>query len=74
MPIEFEMSRKPAGERSDQQNMVRLFYDEASCSNRVRDPFDRGDGSGFEMEPFHNSGIHTLDLVQLAIRTSPRIE
>jgi hypothetical protein len=40
----------------------------------VRDLFNRGDGSGFEMKPFHNSGIHTLDPVQLAIRTSPSIE
>jgi hypothetical protein len=74
MPIESKMSRKSAGERSDQQNMVRFLHDAASCRNRVRDPFERGDGSGFEVGSFHNSGIHTLHPVQLAIRSSPRIE
>ena len=54
--------------------MARLFQDQAGCRNRVHDPFDRGDGSGFEVGPFHDCGIHTLHPVQLAIRASSRVE
>ena len=68
------MSRKPAGERPYQQNMVRFLHDEASCRNRVQDSFDRGYGSGFEVRTLHDRGIHTLDPVQLAIRSSSCIE
>ena len=54
--------------------MVRLFHDQAGRRNRVHDPFDRGDGSGFEVGPFHDCGVHPLHPVQLAIRSSSCIE
>jgi hypothetical protein len=54
--------------------MARLFHDQAGRRNRVRDPFDRGDGSGFEVGPFHDRGIHPLHPIQLTIRSSSRIE
>jgi hypothetical protein len=40
----------------------------------MHDSFDRGDGSGFEVGPFHDRGIHPLHPVQLAIRSSSCIE
>ena len=40
----------------------------------MHDSFDRGDGSSFEVRPFHDRGIHPLHPVQLAIRSSSRIE
>ena len=54
--------------------MVRLFHDQACHRNRVQEPFDRGNGSGLKVPPFHDSGIHPLHPVQLAIRSSPRVE
>lgn len=54
--------------------MVRLFHDQAGSRNRVHDPFDRRDGSGFEVGSFHNCGVHTLHPVQLAIRASPCVK
>jgi len=54
--------------------MIRVFHHQAGRRNRVQDPFDRGDGSGFEMRPFHDRGVHPLHPVQLAIRSSSRIE
>ena len=68
------MLRKPRGRRSHEQDMIRLFHDHAGRRNRVQDPFDRGNGSGFEVGPFHDRGIHPLHPVQLAIRASSRIE
>ena len=68
------MLRKSSGERTDQQNMVRLFHDQAGRRNWVHDPFDRSDGPGVEVSPFHDCGVHTLNPVQLAIRSSSRIE
>ena len=40
----------------------------------MHDPFDRGDGSGFEMGPFHDCSVHPLHPIQLAIRASSCIE
>ena len=40
----------------------------------MHDSFDRGDGSGFEVGPFHDRGIHPLHPVQLTTRSSSRIE
>jgi len=40
----------------------------------MHDSFDRGDGSGFEVGPFHDRGIHPLHPIQLTIRSSSRIE
>ena len=54
--------------------MIRVFHDQAGRRNRVHDPFDRGDGSGFEVSPFHDRGIHPLHPIQLTIRSSSRIE
>jgi len=54
--------------------MVRLFHDQASRRNRVRDPFDRGDGSCFEMGSFHDRGVHPLDPIKLAFRSSSCVE
>ena len=54
--------------------MTRFFHDQACRRNRVPDPFDRGNGSGFEVGPFHDCGIHTLHPVQLAIRASSCVE
>ena len=54
--------------------MIRVFHDKAGRSNRVHDSFNRGDGSGFEAGPFHDRGVHPLHSVQLAIRSSSRIE
>jgi hypothetical protein len=54
--------------------MIRVFHDQAGRRNRVHDPFDRGDRSGFEVGPFHDRGVHPLYPVQLAIRSSSRIE
>ena len=54
--------------------MVRLFHDQACHRNRVQDPFDRGNGSGLKAPPFHDGGVHPLHPVQLAIRSSSRVE
>jgi hypothetical protein len=54
--------------------MIRVFHHQAGRRNRVHDPFDRGDGSSFELSPFHDRGIHPLHPVQLAIRSSSCIE
>ena len=54
--------------------MVRLFHNQACRRNRVQDPFDRGNGSGLKVPPFHDGGIHPLHPVKLAIRSSPRVE
>jgi len=54
--------------------MIRVFHDQSGRRNRVQNPFDRGNCSGFEMRPLHNCGVHPLHPVQLAIRTSPSIE
>jgi hypothetical protein len=40
----------------------------------MHDSFDRGNSSSFEVRPFHDRGIHPLHPVQLAIRSSSRIE
>jgi hypothetical protein len=40
----------------------------------MHDSFDRGDGSSFEVRPFHDRGIHPLHPIQLTIRSSSRIE
>ena len=40
----------------------------------MHDSFDRGDGSGFEVGPFHDRGIHPLHPVQLTTRSLSRIE
>ncbi len=47
--------------------MICVFHDQASRRNRMQDPFDRGDGSGFEVGAFHDRGVHPLLPVQLAI-------
>jgi hypothetical protein len=65
---------KPRGRRSHEQYMIRVFHDQAGRRNRVHDPFDRGDGSGFEVHPFHDRGVHPLHSVQLTIRSSSCIE
>jgi hypothetical protein len=54
--------------------MIRVFHDQSGRRNRVHDPFDRGDGSGFEVGPFHDCGVHTLHPVQLAIRAPSCVE
>jgi hypothetical protein len=54
--------------------MIRLFQDQAGRRNRMHDPFDRGDGSGFQVRPFHDGGIHPLRPIQLTIRSSSCIE
>jgi hypothetical protein len=54
--------------------MARLFHDQAGRRNRVHDLFDRGDGSGFEVGPFHDCGVHPPHPVQLMIRSSSRVE
>ena len=54
--------------------MARLFHNQACRRNRVHDPFNRSDGSGFEVGPFHDCGVHTLHPVQLAIRASSCVE
>lgn len=54
--------------------MIRVFHDQSGRRNRMHEPLDRGDGSGFEVGPFHDRGIHPLHPVQLAIRSSSRIE
>ena len=74
MPIECEVPRKFAGERSDQQNMVCLFHNQAGRRNRMCDSFDRSDSPSFELGSFHNRGIHSLHPVQLAIRSSSCIK
>lgn len=74
MPIEFEVPRKFAGERSNQQNMVCLFHNQAGRRNRMCDSFDRSDSSGFESGSFHDRGVHPLYSIQLAIRSSSRIK
>ena len=40
----------------------------------MHDSFDRGDGSGCEVGPFHDCGIHPLHPIQLAICSLSRIE
>jgi len=40
----------------------------------MHESFDRSDGSGFEVGPFHDRGIHPLHSVQLTIRAPSRIE
>lgn len=74
MLIECEVPRKFSGERSDQQNMVCLFHNQTGYRDRMCDSFDRRDSPGFESGSFHNRGVHTLYPIQLAIRSSPRIE
>ena len=54
--------------------MVRLFHDQACRRNRVHDPFDRGNGSGLKVRPFHEGSVHPPYPVQLAIRSSSRVE
>jgi hypothetical protein len=54
--------------------MICVFHDQSGRHNRVQDPFERGHGAGFEVGPFHDRGIHPLHPVQLAIRSSSRIE
>ena len=54
--------------------MVRFFHDQAGRRYWVRDPFDRGDGSGFEVGPFHDRGIHPLHPIQLVICSSSCVE
>ena len=54
--------------------MICVFHNQAGRRNRMQNPFDRGNGSGFEVGPFHDRGVHPLHPVQLAIRASSRIE
>jgi hypothetical protein len=54
--------------------MIRLFHNQAGSRNRMDNPFDRGNRSGFQMRPFHNGGIHPLHSIKLAIRSSSRVE
>ena len=54
--------------------MTRVFHDQSGRRNRMHDSFDRGNGSSFEVRPFHDRGIHPLHPIQLAIRSSSRIE
>jgi hypothetical protein len=54
--------------------MVRLFHDQTGRRDRMHDPFDRGDGSGFEVGTFHNCRIHPLHSVQLAFGSPSCIE
>jgi hypothetical protein len=54
--------------------MIRVFHDQPGRCNRMHDPFDRSDGSGFEMGSFHDCSIHSLHAIQLAFRPSSRIE
>jgi len=54
--------------------MIRVFHDHAGRRNRMHDAFDRGDGSRFEVGPFHDRGIHPLHPIQLTIGSSSRIE
>ena len=68
------MLRKPRGRGAHEQDMIRVFHDQSGRRNRMYDSFDRGDGSGFEVGPFHDCGVHPLHPVQLAIRSSSRIE
>ncbi len=74
MPIEFEVPRKFAGERPDQQNMICLFHNQAGRRNRMCDSFDRSDSSSFESGSFHDCGVHPLYPIQLMIRSSSRVE
>ncbi len=54
--------------------MICVFHDQSGRRNRMQYPFERGHGSGFEVGPFHYGSIHSLNPVQLAIRSSSRIE
>jgi hypothetical protein len=54
--------------------MIRVFHDQSGRRNRMHESLDRGDGSGFEVGPFHDRGIHPPHPVQLTIRSSSRIE
>lgn len=54
--------------------MTRVFHDQFGRRNRMHDSFDRGNGSRFEVRPFHDRGIHPLHPIQLTIRSSSRIE
>ena len=62
------------GRRSHEQDMIRVFHDQAGRCNRMHDPFDRGDGSRSEMSSFHDRSVHSLHPVQLTVCSSPCIE
>ena len=68
------MLRKLRGPGSDEQDVRRVIHDQAGSRNRMQDAFDRGNRASFEMRPFHDRRIHPLHSIQLAIRTSPRVE
>ena len=54
--------------------MIGFVHDEPGHSNGMDKSFDRGHRTCSKSSPFHKRGVHPLDSVQLAFRTTTCIE
>jgi hypothetical protein len=62
------------GHGSNEQDMRRLFHDQAGSRNRIHDPFNRRDGTGAQSTALHDGCVHPSHSVQLEMRSRAGIE
>jgi len=72
--LQFPMPREANGMTAHEEDMIRLFHDQACGTNRMKSVFNVGHRASLQSAPIHNSGIHPFDTVQLTSRAKASIK
>jgi hypothetical protein len=74
VPLQIEVPGKPAGQRSNEKDMIGFFHDETGCGDGMKHTFQGRDRACSKIVSFHDRCVHPLDPIQLTFRATACIE